>query len=296
MKNIKKCFGWVLALVALVVLSGCSGVGGGHSSADAALYEPMEGDYFKTELGTIHLDGIPKDIVIVDGHLHVTVAGFSNVDGVLTAREFVSVIRPSDWKIVDEIAPPAYDSNKVVTVGEVSYVVNSSADSVLAVGTWNNAVIDTIPVGDNPVAIAAKDWRLLVVNRNDNSLSVVSLLDGMATKTIENVGNVPWNIIVVDGRVLVVSFLGDSVLEVDPLKGVVVESIAVGDGPTDIVEANGYVFVANRNENSFSVISVPEMKVIDTIPVGKNPTDLAVWRGRLYVLNSGDKSMTVYGY
>ena len=296
MKNIKKYLGCVLALVALVMLSGCSGVGDGYSSARVDSYESFEGDYFKEVVGTIPLDGIPKDIMFTKKYAYVTISGFDNVDGVVTARKFSSVIRLSDWKSIDDIAAPAYDSNRVVTVGSVSYVINPSTNYVSAMGAWNNAVIDIIPVGDNPVAIAAEGWRLFVANRNDNSVSVVSLLDGMATKTINNVGKVPWSIIVEDGRVFVSSFLGDSVSVIDSTTMAFLDTIDVGDGPTDIVAENGRVYVANRNDNSVSVISLSEMMVIDTIDVGEKPTDLAVWRGRLYVLNSGDNSITVLGY
>ena len=82
------------------------------------------------------------------------------------------------------------------------WVVNRADDTVTRIDPSTNAYVDTIPVGDRPVAVAVGPDAVWVANQGDGTVSRIDPATNEATDRIE-VGNGPSGIAVADGLVWV---------------------------------------------------------------------------------------------
>lgn len=99
-----------------------------------------------------------------------------------------------------------------------------------------------------------------------------------------------------DGLLYVV-MTNDSVMVIDPIKKLVVDSIAVGSGAYGIaIDAPAKrIYVSNETAGTVSVIDAGTHVVLGAIPVGQGPQGLALdpSRGRLFVANAGAGTLSV---
>jgi YVTN family beta-propeller protein len=65
-----------------------------------------------------------------------------------------------------------------------AYIPHSGANTVSVVDITTNTVARTIPVGENPVAIASVGNQVYVANRDDNTVSVIDSRDNMVAATL----------------------------------------------------------------------------------------------------------------
>jgi uncharacterized protein (TIGR03118 family) len=182
----------------------------------------------------------------------------------------------------------------------VAYVTNASSSSVSVIDTATNTVIDTIVVGNRPVAVAftPNGTRAYVANSDSNSVSVIDT----ATKTvIATVGleSFPQGLAITpDGsRVYVANTFSNSVSVIDTGSNTVIATIGVGVDPDGVaITPNGSrAYVANAGSNSVSVIDTATNTVTDTVEVGVGDLWLAITPdgSRAYVTNSGSNSVSV---
>ena len=154
------------------------------------------------------------------------------------------------------------------------YVLNSSNNSscpntgsVSVINTSVLAVIDTVCVGQSPVAFAELPigTKIYVANQGDNSVSVFDPGAGVVTSTIT-------------------------------------QAQGLGLNPVFVVTStdSNYVFVVNRgdgtNPGSLSIITSSNDAVLTNIPLGVAPTFAYVDTHllRLYVANTGSNSVMVF--
>jgi YVTN family beta-propeller protein len=133
------------------------------------------------------------------------------------------------------------------------------ANVVSVIDTRTDAVVDTIPVGDNPLGVAASPdgTKVYVVNNNDATMSVIDTKSNTVVATIEGLGNGALQVAITpDGTRLYVTNFG--------------EHADVGIPGTTV-----------------SVIDTETNTVIATIKVGQQPLGAAVTPDgrRLYVVN-----------
>ncbi|MCG8317710.1 MAG: beta-propeller fold lactonase family protein [Pseudomonadales bacterium] len=158
----------------------------------------------------------------------------------------------------------------------------------------NNAPTAVLPSRSTNIALTRDDQRLLVVNRQNDSVSVIQVKDthgnDIEHKIAElSVGQDPRYVAVTpDDKTAYVSNAVDGTVSVIDLSSntpaVSGHPIAVGTEPRGIaITPNGrYAFVANHTEGSVSVIRLASNKVINTIDVGGNPMAVSI-------SNDGDK-------
>lgn len=166
--------------------------------------------------------------------------------------------------------------------------------SVTEINTGINVVIATIPVGNGPVmAVATRDGgKVYVLNRADNTVSVISVANAVVTKTIA-VGISPtWAVMSGDGATLWVMNQGsDNVSVIDTASDSVSQSIAVGVAPRSAVFESRLLrlYVANAGSNSITVIDATNQSVLGTVAVGAAPVSLTALQDgtKIYVANSG---------
>ena len=114
--------------------------------------------------------------------------------------------------------------------------------------------------------------RLFVVNTPANALVVLSIDEPTSPKvSIEiPVGLEPVSVAErSENEVWVVNHLSDSVSVIDLRRGVVIETIQVGDRPGDVVFAENarLAFVSSMTEQSVYVIDAARREVVNRIPI-----------------------------
>ena len=161
-----------------------------------------------------------------------------------------------------------------------------------------NTVVDTVPVGTRPRAIAYNpaNNEVYVANTVSNDVSVIGTLNKNVIATIA-VGNLPGNGssgIAYDfgnGKLYVTNFRSDTLSAIDSSTNKVVDDIKGFSGPVGVAydSSNGKIYVTNKEANTVSVVDTLRNNVIATIAVGRAPSALVYdpASDRIYVTNSG---------
>lgn len=149
-------------------------------------------------------------------------------------------------------ALPDPRTNRVFTSGAMALaddnrtlvVTNMLSNSITVTVPLRGQVVIEIPVGRDPRGVAlTQDNRILVTNRGDNTLSVLSL-DGQA------------------------------VLETIPLSGI---------SPYGVVTRDNLAYVTMQDSAEVVVIDLATAQVTRRIPVRSSPSGLALWGDFLYI-------------
>lgn len=197
---------------------------------------------------------------------------------------------------------------QMTLVGQNLYVSNEGSASVSVVDTASNAVVATIPVGEQPYGIGynAATKEVYVANIVSNTVSVIdadptSLTYNMVTHTIA-VGVRPFYVATAGARVYVTNNQSHTVSGIDTASHAVVDTIAVGTAPLGIKVLNGKLYVVNSNSSggyrptkvgTVSVVDTTNNTVINTIAVGAGPRGISVSGPDVYVANFIDNTVSV---
>jgi YVTN family beta-propeller protein len=184
--------------------------------------------------------------------------------------------------------------------GNFVYVTNRDDKNVSVIDTATNAVVATVPVGNNPLGIAIDPAGspAYVVNKGSNSVSVIDTNENAVIATIP-VGNDPTNVAVSPNgrRVYVTHASNASVSVIDTGFNGVVATVPVGSIPEGVAVAPSgtSVYVANSGPNSVSVIDTVTNAVTATIPVGTTPSEIAFRPdgARVFVVNRQGGNVSV---
>ena len=165
--------------------------------------------------------------------------------------------------------------------GSRAYVSNSNSNNVSVVNTANNAILTTVPVGNDPWGVAASPdgAKVYVVNRSSNNVKVISTATNTVTATIA-VGSSPLGIALNPGgtRAFVANSGAGTVSVIDLTSNAVVATVPVGSTPhwLAITPDGRHVYVSNQGGGTVSVIATNNNAVIQTITVGAQPEGVAV--------------------
>ncbi len=135
------------------------------------------------------------------------------------------------------------------------------------------------------IAITEDGSRLLVVNPDSNSVSVMEPASGEKLAEI-TVGDDPRTVALEgNSRAYVANRGSDTVSVIDLNELAVVATIEVGHHPYGVVMGpqGSLAFVANSGSDSISVIETISLQVIATIPTRDRPAGLAIAADKLYV-------------
>lgn len=155
------------------------------------------------------------------------------------------------------------------------------------------AVADDIPVGDEPIALAAAQEEVWVVNRGFDAVSVI---DGEGSRRDGNpipVGQVPNDIAFGGGYIWVTDDFTGQVTPIDAATRQAGEPIAVGERPRGVAFGLGYLWVANGEDGTVTRIDPARREVVgEPVPVGVQPTDIAVGGNAVWTADFGDSTVT----
>jgi YVTN family beta-propeller protein len=156
------------------------------------------------------------------------------------------------------------------------YAVNAGSGTASVIDGLSNKVIDTIPVGSNPLEAEFVPDNGYIYVANEGSASV-SVIDGSTNKVISTINGVPDPVQLVynpsNHYIYVAGHNSNSVSVIDTRTNSVIATITGLPDPTGVGynSATGNVYVGNQGSNYGSIISGSTNKVIDTVTVGKGP-------------------------
>ena len=168
-----------------------------------------------------------------------------------------------------------------------------SADGTLwRIDPATHAVVQQIPVGSAPTAVAITGPDVWVTNSGDGTVTRVSAAAGRAVDTIQ-VGNLPVAIAAGSGGVWVANEGDDTVDRIDPATGAVTgRPIQVGARPDGIAAGPDAIWVANGEDGTVQRIDPATYQPGGPVPVGSGPAGIAVTPGAVWVANSLDQTVS----
>jgi ABC-type transport system substrate-binding protein/DNA-binding beta-propeller fold protein YncE len=202
----------------------------------------------------------------------------------------VGLIGPSGELAGD---PVSVGSPAGLAYGDGSVWAVDSADGMLwRIDPATHAVVQQIPVGSAPSAVAITRPDVWVTNSGDGTVSRVSTVVNRAVDTIQ-VGNLPVAIAAGSGAVWVANQGDGTVDRIDPATGDVTKrGIRVGGRPDGIAAGAGAVWVANGEDGTVQRIDPATGQAGGPVPVGAGPAGIAVTPGAVWVANSLDQTVS----
>ena len=181
----------------------------------------------------------------------------------------VGLIGPSGERVG---APVSVGSPAGLAYGDGSVWAVDSADGMLwRIDPASHAVVQQIPVGSAPSAVAVTGPDVWVTNSGDGTVSRVSAAAGRAVDTIP-VGNLPVAIAAGASGVWVANEGDDTVDRIDPATGTVTKrGIQVGARPDGIAAGPHAVWVANGEDGTVQRIDPATYQPDGPVHVGSGP-------------------------
>ena len=241
------------------------------------------------------------------GPVHATVVNALSAYVVNKADDTVSTYAPSQTgSAVLTITLPA-GAAPVFALGAAGNVfvagtcsgVTPATGCVYVVSISNNIVTTTIPVGHNPVALAATpDGKMVyAVNQGDGTVTPITTANLTAGAPITVGASPVWAAVKSDGSTLYVANQGsDTVSVIDvAINTVYAIPLSVGTGPGFVTYDSRLrrLYVANTGAKTITVFNAdqnpPAAMPLATITVGNNPTTISPLADgtRVYVSNAG---------
>ena len=200
----------------------------------------------------------------------------------LANERTVRVSPPADLTIDSSIANP-------VAAGQGAVWVGSGYGSLARVHPRTLELVDELPVGNDPVALATGAGAAWVVDQDDGTLSRIDPRSANAVTWTTQVGQAPVALAVGEDAIWVASSQGDTVSRVNPENGAVTAVIDVGRHPTGVATGAGSVWVANSLDGSVSRIDPETNQVVTTIAIGHVPRSVTFAGDRVWVtVQSGE--------
>ena len=189
-----------------------------------------------------------------------------------------------DTHAVVQQIPVGSTPSAVAITGENLWVANSGAGSVSRINAASNTVVQTTLVGNLPVAIASGPSGVWVANEGDDTVNRINPTTGKVTRTIQ-VGGRPDGIAVESNAVWVANSQDGTVTRINPTTGQPSGPVSVGSGPAGIAITRGAVWVANSLDLTVSKIDPATDRVTATIDVGDGPSTIVAANNALWVSN-----------
>jgi YVTN family beta-propeller protein len=193
-----------------------------------------------------------------------------------------------------------------VSAAPFAYVPNCLDDTVSVIDTATNTVVDTVPVGRNPMAAAVHPdgSRVYVVESYLNHVSVISTATNTVVARVE-VQEDPRGLAVhPDGsRVYVAGSWNSRLSILSTATNTVVGEVELVymDGPWEVAfhPDGSRLYVSNHStwNNTVSVVDTTTNTLITQVPTGVGGTGIAVHPDgtRVYIANSGSTNISVLG-
>lgn len=169
-----------------------------------------------------------------------------------------------------------------VAVGFGSVWVGDSVSSIARVDPASGKSTN-FAVGNSPIAIAAGEGAVWVVDDADHTLTRIDPASENAVLDTTTLGGQPSAVAVGAGAVWVTNAEHNTVARVDPGDSSVTGTTKVGRRPTGVAVGEDAVWVANSLSGTVSRLDPRTGDVEATVDVGEAPTDVTVADGLVWV-------------
>jgi ABC-type transport system substrate-binding protein len=247
--------------------------------------------------------GLPGDSVGLIGASGGRVGGAVNVGspaGLAYGDGSVWAVDSADgmlWRIdpathaVVQQIPVGSAPSAVAITGQDVWVTNSGDGTVSRVSAAAGRAVDTITVGNFPVAIAAGRGAVWVVNEGDDTVDRIDAATGDVTKRGIQVGGRPDGIAAGADAVWVANGEDGTVTRIDPATGQPGGPVHVGSGPAGIAVTPGAVWVANSLDLTVSKLDPASGTVTGTVNVGDGPSGIVAAKDGVWVSDEFDATL-----
>ena len=249
-------------------------------------------------------DGVERE-VRVGGQPAAVAVGLDWLWTVDRERDELLRIDPSTGEVDDRLPVGREPVDVVVTEADV-WVANALDGTVTRVdagtssegdgrdGDGGPSVIDRIPVGNGPVALAAGEGVVWVLSQGADAVSAIDVGESRRTGSAIPVGQgVPSDIAFGEGAVWVTDDFTGELTPIDVGSREPGEPIDVGGHPRAVAVGLGHVWVANGETSSVRRVDAEAREVVgNPIRVGAKPADLAVGEDGVWTADSGANTVT----
>lgn len=197
---------------------------------------------------------------------------------------------------------PLRPDDTLVQVAE--YCTATGVADLFVLDRRSRQVTAVIPTGREPQGIALDPGRnrAYVAVAGEDQIQVLDLVTGEELRRIPlRAGDRPRELgLTPDGRTLVVVNPGsNSVAFVDPVTGVALDRVMVGEDPWGLLldRSGRRAYVLNRWSSNLSVVDLANRAVVTTVATDPEPLRAQLNRDgtRLYVVHRGSAWISVYG-
>ncbi|MEP6817432.1 MAG: BTAD domain-containing putative transcriptional regulator [Marmoricola sp.] len=148
----------------------------------------------------------------------------------------------------------------------------------------SGSVVASVPVGTNPIGLAAGDDAIWVLNGGDGTVSKVNSSTHSVVQVLD-VGRDPRALALTGDDLWVTNFADGTVSRINVVANRVVDTIEVGSGPDAIAVGGAGLWVANSGGNTIQRIDITTGAVGAPVDVGDGPDGLAVDDTSVWVAN-----------
>jgi YVTN family beta-propeller protein len=161
---------------------------------------------------------------------------------------------------------------------------------VSRINTAANAPVQTIAVGNVPVALASGASGVWVANQGDNTVYQIDPSTGTVTMK-RTIGLAPDGVAVGPDAVWVANGGDGTISRIDPATGSVSGPDHVGAGPDGVAVTPAAVWVANLLDLTVSELDPATGRVTATIGVGDGPRAIAAGKDGVWVSDEFDATL-----
>ena len=278
-------------------------------SVPYALYAGSSGNSSSVSMGAIGQTSSGNGATITNGVLSLTPADPTNGGIVTTEAQTIAGNKnlTGNTKLSNmQLANGTQAAGSYLTSDANGNASWSSTISINTLGITPNmsspTLINTVPTGNFPNAIAISGNYAYVANADSNNMSVFNISNPSAPALVSTVatGNNP-NAIATSGNYVYVTNIDSNTMSVfnvsTPNAPSLVSTVATGNSPTAIVIFGNYAYVTSRMSNNMSVfnISIPSApSLVSTVATGNHPSAIVISGNYAYITNRGSNNMSVY--
>ena len=166
------------------------------------------------------------------------------------------------------------------------WVANSDGDTVSEIDASTGTVVNTIPVGSDPLGVSSDGTHVWVTNYLDGTVSEIDASTGTVVNTIP-VGSDPDGVSSDGTHVWVAN--STAVRSVRSMRRPARSSIRSRSAasPSGVSSDGTHVWVANYGGGTVSEIDASTGTVVNTIPVGSDPSGVSSDGTHVWVANNG---------
>lgn len=190
-----------------------------------------------------------------------------------------------------EQVPVGMNPTALAAGADAVWAVDTDDDTVDRIDPASHRVVQTVDVGGAPSSVVVGGGSVWVANSSAGTVSRIEPGTGRVRQTLP-AGAAPSAVAWARGALWVADTPAAAVLRVDPVTGTVTARVAVGDAPSGLVAGGGQLWVSSSGDGTVSPIDPATATAGQPLHVGNDPRGMALDHDDLWVANDLDGTVT----